>query len=97
MLGNRNSEIEDLKQKCQKYEIDIMELRSYEHLLTEHEDKLVLLSNELMRLTELLHTREDEIQGFKKREYDLGVKLKEQKEWETDNKNLRAHVESKMK
>lgn len=74
-----------------------MELRSYEHLLTQHEDKLVLLSNELMRLTELLRTKEDEIQVYKKREYDLNIKLKQQKEWETDNKNLRAHIESKIK
>jgi hypothetical protein len=50
-----------------------------------------------MRLTELLRTREDEIQAYKKREYELGVKLKEQKEWENDNKNLKAHIESRMK
>lgn len=50
-----------------------------------------------MRLTELLRTREDEIQGYKKREYEFGIKLKEQKEWEAESKNLRAHVESKIK
>lgn len=44
-----------------------MELRNYEHIIAEHEDKLVLLSNELMRLTELLRNREDEIQAYKKR------------------------------
>ena len=69
-----------------------MELRNYEHIIAEHEDKLVLLSNELMRLTELLRNREDEIQAYKKREYDLNIKLKEQREWENDNKNLRAYI-----
>lgn len=97
MLNNRNSQIEDYKQKCQKYEIEIMELRNYEHIIAEHEDKLVLLSNELMRLTELLRNREDEIQAFKKREYDLNIKLKEQRQWENDNKNLRAYIQSKTK
>lgn len=34
-----------------------------------------------MRLTELMKARDDEIQNFKKREYDLNIKLKAQAEW----------------
>lgn len=56
-----------------------MQLRNYEHILAEQEDKLALVTNEIMRLSQLLRHREDEIQGFKKREYDLNIKLKEQK------------------
>jgi len=33
MMGNRDAEIENYKQKCQKYEIDIMELRNYENII----------------------------------------------------------------
>ena len=51
MLNNRNAEIESLKQKCQKHEITIMESRNYENVINDHENKIVLLSNELMRLS----------------------------------------------
>lgn len=50
MLENRNREIDDYKQKCQKYEITIMELRNYENLINDHENKLALLNQELLRL-----------------------------------------------
>lgn len=40
--------------KTQKQEIIIMELRNYENLLTDHENKLALLNQELLRLNELL-------------------------------------------
>jgi hypothetical protein len=40
---------------------------------------MVLMSNELMRLNEVLRSKEEDIQNYKKREYDLISKLKEQK------------------
>lgn len=44
LLDNRARELEDYKQRCQKYEITVMELRNYENLITDHENKLVLLN-----------------------------------------------------
>lgn len=56
-----------------------------------------MISNELLRLSELTRAKEDEIQTYKKREYELNVKLKQQKEWDSENKNLREVVEGKGK
>ena len=62
-----------------------MELRNYENVINEHENKLAVLSNELIRLTDLLRNRDDDIQNYKKREYDFTLKLKEQADLNTDN------------
>lgn len=44
MLENRNREIEDYRQKCQKFEISLMELRNYENVIADNENKIVLLN-----------------------------------------------------
>jgi hypothetical protein len=44
-----------------------MELRNNEHVISELENKLAMVSNELMRLNELLRSRDDDIQSYKKR------------------------------
>lgn len=44
-----------------------------------------------------MKSRDEEIQNLKKREYDLNIKLKEQGEWENDNKNLREQLDSKIR
>lgn len=67
MLENRNREIEDYRQKCQKYEISLMELKNYENVISDQENKIILLNQELMRLNEVLKQREEEIQGYKQR------------------------------
>ena len=54
MLENRNREIDQYKQKCQKYEISIMELRNYENVISDNENKIVLLNQELLRLNDIL-------------------------------------------
>jgi uncharacterized protein YukE len=51
MLNNRDADIENYKQRCQKYEIELMELRNNEHLVSELENKVALLANELNRLS----------------------------------------------
>lgn len=58
MLENRNREIDDYRQKCQKYEISLMELKNYENALSDQENKIILLNQELMRLNEVLKQRE---------------------------------------
>lgn len=74
-----------------------MELRNNEHVISELENKLALVSNELMRLNELLRSKEDDIQAYKKREYDLNLKLKAQADWESDNRSLRDQLEGKAR
>jgi hypothetical protein len=44
LLENRNREIADLKQKCQKYEISLMELKNCENVIADNENKIVLLN-----------------------------------------------------
>jgi hypothetical protein len=51
----------------------------------------------LNRLNELLRSREEDIQAFKRREYELNLKIKEQQEWDADNKNLRQQLEARIK
>jgi hypothetical protein len=43
MLNNKNHDIEDYKQKCQKYEISLMEMKQYENQISELENKIALL------------------------------------------------------
>lgn len=45
----------------------------------------------------MLRNRDDDIQNFKKREYELNLKLKEQAEMYQDNQNLRNILEAKTK
>lgn len=82
MLENRNREIDDYKQKCQKYEITIMELRNYENLINDHENKLALLNQELLRLNEILKDKDEEVHAYRQKEYKLNQQIKEQREWE---------------
>ena len=50
MLENRTREIEDYRQKCNKYEISLMELKNYENVISDQENKIILLNQELLRL-----------------------------------------------
>ena len=61
MLDNKNREVDDLRQKCQKYEISLMELRNYENVIADNENKIVLLNQEVLRLNDVLTRRNDEI------------------------------------
>ena len=42
MAENRNREIDDLRQKIQRYEISLMELRNYENMIADFENKIAL-------------------------------------------------------
>ena len=44
MLENRNREVDDYRQKCQKYEISLMELKNYENIIADSENKIILLN-----------------------------------------------------
>lgn len=79
LLDNRNREIDDYKQRCQKYQITIMELRNYENLINDHENRIALLNQQLIRLNEILKEKDDDLQGARQKEQKLSVQLKEQK------------------
>lgn len=49
-MNNRDADIENYKQRCQKYEIEIMELRNNENIISDLENKVTLLASELNRL-----------------------------------------------
>ena len=53
------------------------------------------MASELNRLNELLRSREEDIQAYKKHEYELNLKLKEQQDWAADNNNLRQQLDQK--
>lgn len=40
-----------------------------------------MVANEVNRLGELARAKEDELEEYRRREYDMGLKLKEQQEW----------------
>lgn len=42
-----------------------MELRNYENMIADNENKLVLLNQELLRLNDVLGRKEDELQKYK--------------------------------
>jgi hypothetical protein len=44
MVSNKNNEIQEIKQKCQEYEISLMEMKNYEQEMGELESKVGLLS-----------------------------------------------------
>jgi hypothetical protein len=67
MIENRNREIEDYKQKCQKYEITVMELKNYENTINDCQNKLALLTQELHRLNLVLKDKEEELHGYKQK------------------------------
>jgi chromosome segregation ATPase len=45
----------------------------------------------------VLRAREEDLQSYKKREYELNLKVKEQKDWEKDNQGLNQQLEAKAR
>jgi HAMP domain-containing protein len=65
----------------QKMEIQVMELRNYEGMLSENENKLTMLSQEMLRLNQVLGGKEDELSNLRQAVQRLTQQLKEQAEW----------------
>ena len=74
-----------------------MELRNYENLIADHENKLALLNQELLRLNELLREKDDENSLYRQKEFKLTQQLKLLQEWEFEGKNLRNSLEGKSR
>lgn len=56
------------------------------------DNKIMALNTELSRMSEILKTRDQEVQGFKKKEAALNNKLKDQAQMESDYKYLKGVV-----
>lgn len=97
MLENRNRQIEDYKQKIQKYEISLMQLRNYENVIADNENKIILVNQELLRLNEVLRNKEDDLQSTRQRENRLKQQIHEQKEWQYNNQQLKGTLDHKQK
>lgn len=82
MLSNKQHEFDEMKKKCQQLEIHAMEMKNCQQQIGELESKVALLSQELVRLNEVLRDKEDAIHGYKKLEYELNLKLKQQNDWQ---------------
>ena len=59
-----------------------MEMKNCHQHIGELESKVSVLSQELVRVNEVLRDKEDTIQGHKKLEYELSLRLKQQTEWQ---------------
>jgi hypothetical protein len=81
----------------QKMEIQVMELRNYEGMLSENENKIAMLSQEMLRLNQVLGGKEDELSNLRQAVQKLNQQLKEQSEWENENKRLKQVVETRTK
>jgi chromosome segregation ATPase len=97
LLDNRAREVEELRQRAQKQEITIMELRNYENLIADHENRLALLNQELLRLNELLRQKDEDNGVLKQKEFKLAQQLKQLQEWEFEGKQLRSGLEAKAR
>lgn len=96
-LENRNRQIEDYRQKIQRLDIQVMELRNYESTIAQNENKIAMMSQEMMRLNSILKDKEDEIHSLKQKEHRLNQQMKELGEWEHESKRLKNLLENKAK
>lgn len=74
-----------------------MELRNYEGMLADNENKIAMLSQEMLRLNQVLGGKEDELSNLRQTVQRLTQQLKEQAEWENENKRLRQVVDTRTK
>lgn len=95
IIDNKNREIDDYRQKCQKYEISLMELRNYENVIADNENKIVLLNQEVLRLNDVLTRKNDDLENWKQRDFKLNQQLKAQQEWEYESKQLKSALENR--
>jgi len=51
----------------------------------------------MLRLNQVLGAKEDELSNFRQREQRLNQQLKEQGEWENENKRLKQLIDTRSK
>ena len=63
-------------------QIQVMQLRNYEGMLAQNENKVAMLSQEMLRLNQVLGGKEDELSNLRQTVQRLNQQMKEQAEWE---------------
>lgn len=53
-----------------------MELRNYENVIADNENKIVLLNQEVLRLNDVLTRKNDDIENWKQRDFKLNQQIK---------------------
>ena len=76
ILEHRNHEIDEWRKKYSSLEVTIIELRSSQGKLFEYENKIALLSQEIERLQSMMKLRNEEIDEWKHKFYDLHAKVR---------------------
>ena len=93
----KNRELEEYRQRCQKYEITVMELKRSESAIDDLNGKVAIMAQEISRLNEMLRQKQEEIDAGRQREYKLQQQMKEQQQWEFENKQLRGNLENRTR
>lgn len=92
LLANRDNEIEELREKCQRFENEMTDLKNYEGVIAENGDKILMLTNELHRVNQVLRSREKEIQSYRQNQFNLNLEMKDKYVWEQEVTNLKQLV-----
>lgn len=74
-----------------------MEMNRAENKLEDYENKLALISPEMMRLNELVKTKQEEIDMYKLREHNLSQKMKDQERWELELKQMKSSIDMRSR
>lgn len=67
-----------------------MELKNYENVISDNENKIILLNQELMRLRDILTKKDLQLQEAKQKEFKFNQQLKAQQDWQHENKQLKT-------
>lgn len=96
-LEYKNRELDDAKRRLKEFEVTILELRRHESTIRELESKLTMITQEMHRLNELLRQKQDELEAGRQKEFKLQQQIKEQSQWEVENKQLRNTLENRLR
>ena len=93
ILENKNQEFNRLKSDLSRLEIQNAELREDQNKLHEYENKVVMISQETMRLNELLRSRQEDIDNLRSNESKLNQKLAENERLRYEHDQLISRFE----
>lgn len=89
LVGIKEKENEELKKESEKNRDYLRDIRDYSHKIAEYEEKIALLSQEHLRLSEIIDVNSNELDKARKKEIKLAQKLQTDKEMLADNKHLK--------
>lgn len=93
----KERDIEDLQNKYVNSQNYINELKKNGLKLNEYEEKICLLSQEHLRLSQILDLNVSELEMAKKKEFKLAQQLSTDKDLAFDNEHLKVLVQEKQK